>query len=134
MKMRQIAVAAVFLICLSVIADGKEISAIKKTGSLTKRSITFLEIGSKTCMPCKMMQPVMKAIEDKYKGEVAVVFYDVSGNMGAMAAEKYGVRMIPTQVFLDAEGNEFFRHTGFYPSKEISKIIDKELGRYAGDV
>ncbi|HNX97437.1 MAG TPA: thioredoxin, partial [Candidatus Aminicenantes bacterium] len=28
--------------------------------------VTFVELGSVKCIPCKMMQPVMKAIEQEY--------------------------------------------------------------------
>jgi thioredoxin 1 len=73
-----------------------------------------------------MMKPVMKAIEDKYKGQVQVIFHDVKVKKEMVA--KYKVRVIPTQVFLDAEGKEFFRHEGFFPKEEIIRLIDKKLG------
>jgi thioredoxin 1 len=34
--------------------------------------------------------------------------------------------LIPTQVFLDANGKEFFRHEGFYPEKEIDKLLQSK--------
>ena len=108
-------------------------ASIAKTPTV-KYSIKFLEIGSVNCAPCKMMVPVMKEIEAKYKGKVLVIFYDMNRTMGSMVAEKYGVRMIPTQVFLDDKGKEFFRHTGFYPASEIKKMIDKKLRQNAGNI
>lgn len=42
-----------------------------------KSKVTFVELGSVNCIPCKQMQPVMKAIEEKYGDQVNVVFYDV---------------------------------------------------------
>ena len=85
--------------------------------------MTFVELGSVNCIPCKAMQPVMKAIESKYKGKVRVVFYDVWTDQGAPYAKRYNIRAIPTQVFLDAAGNEFFRHTGFYAEAEIDAML-----------
>lgn len=108
-------------------------ASIAKTAAV-KHSITFLEIGSLSCAPCRMMVPVMKEIEEHYKDRVVVVFYDISGTMGSLIAEKYRVRMIPTQVFLDDKGKEFFRHTGFYPASEIKKILNKKLGKNAGNI
>ncbi|HEX7416199.1 MAG TPA: hypothetical protein VF305_03330, partial [Smithellaceae bacterium] len=32
--------------------------------------VTFVEIGSVNCIPCKAMQPIMKAVEEEYKGQV----------------------------------------------------------------
>ena len=88
--------------------------------------VTFVELGSVNCMPCKMMQQVMKAIEDDYSGSVKVVFHDVSKSEGRPFAEKYGIQAIPTQIFLDNNGKEFFRHTGFYPKEEIVKVLEKQ--------
>jgi thiol-disulfide isomerase/thioredoxin len=33
-----------------------------------KPKVTFIELGSVNCIPCKQMQPVMKSIEEKYGG------------------------------------------------------------------
>ena len=88
-----------------------------------KSKVTFVELGSVNCIPCKQMQPVMKAIEEKYGDQVNVVFYDVWKEDQKKYSKQYGIRLIPTQVFLDANGNEFHRHEGFYPEAEIDKIL-----------
>jgi thioredoxin 1 len=36
---------------------------------------------------------------------------------------KYGIRVIPTQVFLDSQGNEYYRHMGFFPKEELIKVL-----------
>ena len=88
-----------------------------------KKKVTFVELGSVKCIPCKMMQPIMKDIEKEYGKEVSVIFYDVWTETGRPYAEKYGIRTIPTQVFLDKDGKEFFRHEGYYPKDEIVKVL-----------
>ena len=85
--------------------------------------VTFVELGSVNCIPCKQMQPVMKAIEEKYGNQVKVIFYDVWKEDQKKYATQYGIKLIPTQVFLDANGKEFHRHEGFYPEAEIDKIL-----------
>ncbi len=92
----------------------------------TKPIVTFVELGSVNCVPCKMMQPVMKDIETEYKEKIEVIFYDVNKNREM--AEKYNIKLIPTQVFLDKDGKEFYRHEGFFPKEEILKIVDPKLG------
>jgi thioredoxin 1 len=72
------------------------------------------------------MQPVMKAIEEKYGAQVQVLFYDVWKKDQEQYAEKFGIKLIPTQVFLDENGKEFFRHEGFYPEKEIDKLLQSK--------
>jgi len=86
-------------------------------------AVTFVELGSSKCVPCKMMKPVMKKIEDRYAGRVQVVFYDIWTAAGKPYAKQYNVRMIPTQVFLDAEGKEFYRHEGFLAAEAIEKLL-----------
>ena len=89
----------------------------------TSPKVTFIELGSVNCIPCKQMQPVMKSIEEKYAEQVKVIFYDVWTQEQKPYAQKYGIRLIPTQVFLDENGKEFFRHEGFYPEAEIHKLL-----------
>jgi len=88
-----------------------------------KPKVTFVELGSVNCIPCKQMQPIMKSIEEKYGDQVKVIFYDVWKEDQKKYATQYGIKLIPTQVFLDANGKEFHRHEGFYPEAEIDKIL-----------
>jgi thioredoxin 1 len=88
-----------------------------------KPKVTFIELGSVNCIPCKQMQPVMKSIEEKYGEQVKVIFYDVWKQEQKKYAQQYGIKLIPTQVFLDENGKEFHRHEGFYPEAEIDKIL-----------
>ena len=101
------------LIGINVVAQDKEV----------KPKVTFVELGSVNCIPCKQMQPIMKSIEEKYGDQVKVIFYDVWKSEQKKYATQYGIKLIPTQVFLDANGKEFHRHEGFYPEAEIDKIL-----------
>ena len=86
--------------------------------------VTFVELGSIRCIPCKKMQPIMEEIEKEYKGQVRVVFHDVWTDEGRPYAYTYKIRIIPTQVFLDKNGKEYFRHEGFFPKEELVKILN----------
>lgn len=85
--------------------------------------VTFVELGSVKCIPCKKMQPIMKSIEEKYGDQVKVVFHDVWTPEGQPFGDKFGINAIPTQVFLDAAGKEFFRHEGFFPEEELIEVL-----------
>jgi len=87
--------------------------------------VTFVELGSVNCIPCKMMQPVMEDIEKEYGEQVKVIFYDVWTKEGEPYGKKYKIRAIPTQIFLDKDGNEYFRHQGFFPKEKIIKVLEK---------
>lgn len=88
--------------------------------------ITFIELGSNNCIPCKQMKPVMKEIEEEFGDQVRVIFYDVWTIQDRKYADEYEIRLIPTQVFLDEEGREFHRHEGFYPTKDIIKLFAQQ--------
>jgi thioredoxin 1 len=89
----------------------------------SKYQVTFLELGADRCIPCKKMQPIMKEIAAAFPDRVQVVFYDVWKD--SAPAEKYGIQLIPTQVFLDQKGKEIDRHVGLFPKEEILELLKK---------
>jgi len=91
--------------------------------------VTFIELGSVRCIPCQKMQPVMKSIREKYPTQVNVIFYDVWTKEGHPFAQQYNIDVIPTQVFLDANGKEFYRHQGYFPEDELIKILQTKRVR-----
>jgi len=90
----------------------------------SKHKVTFIELGADRCIPCRMMQPIMREIAEEFAGQVQVVFYDVWKD--PKPARKYRIRLIPTQVFIDTNGKEFSRHVGFFPKKEILKLLNQK--------
>jgi thioredoxin 1 len=90
----------------------------------SKHKVTFIELGADKCIPCKAMQPVMREIAQENKGTIQVVFYDVWKT--PKYAKDYGIQMIPTQVFIDKNSEEIFRHVGFYPKEDIIKMLKEK--------
>lgn len=132
--MEKIRKTLVLLITITVIifntsCSGQSTNPANKTDTTvekTKYKVTFIELGSVRCIPCKQMQPIMKSIEEKYGKQVKVVFYDVWTEAGAPYGKQYGIEAIPTQVFLDKDGKEYFRHLGFFPEEELIKILNQK--------
>ena len=85
----------------------------------------LLDLGSAQCIPCKMMKPTLDDFMANYADRFETRFIDV--NLDLESAQKYGIRVIPTQIFFGPEGNELFRHEG-YLSKEDILAKWKELG------
>lgn len=83
--------------------------------------VTFIELGADRCIPCKAMQPVMKEIAREFQGVIQVVFFDVWKD--PEPARRFGVQMIPTQVFIDPQGNEIARHVGFYAKADLIGML-----------
>lgn len=77
----------------------------------------LVDLGASKCVPCKMMKPILDELTRDYAGQFDVVFIDVWEKREE--GERYGIRMIPTQIFYDATGKERFRHEGFMAKKDI---------------
>ncbi len=120
---------AVFTLVLLSANCGKALAQDKTGKSTVSRPsvftplVTVVEIGAASCIPCKAMQPIMKAVAEEYKGQVKVVFHDVWTEKGKADAAKYNIRVIPTQVFLDKNGKEYFRHEGYFPKDDVVRVI-----------
>ena len=117
-----IATALFVVACGGTAGDGASSAppaATSSSGAVAK--VTFLELGADKCVPCKEMRPVMKGIEKAFGDQVEVIFYDVWDDPAP--ANEYGIQMIPTQIFLDENGEEFHRHTGFYPQADIEALL-----------
>ena len=119
-------VVAVLYFSFTSIGNNKTSSDENIVNQAGSAKVTFVELGSVNCIPCKQMQPIMKSIKEKYSDQVKVVFYDVWKEDQKKYAQQYGIKLIPTQVFLDANGKEFHRHEGFYPEAEIDKILQSK--------
>ena len=85
--------------------------------------ITFLEIGSKGCSACIRMESVMYDIGKKYPDKVNVVFMNILKTESQDIMKYYGVAVIPTQILLDRNGKEIYRHTGYISTDELSKKL-----------
>lgn len=90
---------------------------ISETGSARQSLPKLVDLGAKKCIPCKKMAPILDEAKKLYEGKAEIIFIDVWENRDA--GQRYGIRMIPTQIFYDSEDNEVFRHEGFLPMEDI---------------
>ena len=72
------------------------------------------------CPPCREQKPIIEEMKKEYAGVVDVIAIDVDED--GELARQYEVRVIPTLVFIDAEGNEVERLTGL-SSKD--KLVER---------
>ncbi len=89
--------------------------------------VTFIELGSVRCIPCQKMQQVIKQVEKKYPTQVKTIFYDVWTEEGKPFGGKYEIDLIPTQVFLDQDGKEYFRHEGYFEFEDLEKVLLQKI-------
>ena len=105
--------------------ENKRADSQSKTTRNLKALPRLVDLGADKCIPCKMMAPMLEELKAEYKGRLEVAFIDVWKKPDE--AKKYGIKIIPTQIFYDASGKELFRHEGFF-SKEDILAKWKELG------
>ncbi len=91
--------------------------------ALKKGLPVVADFGRGTCVPCKMMQPILEKLESDFEGKAIVLIIDIR-EYGALS-QKYGINLIPTQIFFDANGEEVFRHQGFMPEEDIVVQLKK---------
>jgi len=85
--------------------------------------VTLIDLGAATCIPCKMMAPILEELKKEYEGKAAVVFIDLRYHKEM--AGKFQVRAIPTQILFDQNGNEVGRHEGFLPKEAIVNAFEQ---------
>lgn len=93
--------------------DARAVVAAPQTEALPR----LVDLGAGKCIPCKMMKPTLDDLKANYAEVFTTEFIDVWENQDE--AKRYGVKMIPTQIFYDAEGKERFRHEGFMSKEDI---------------
>ncbi len=77
----------------------------------------LLDLGATSCIPCKMMAPILEELSETKQDYFEVLFIDVWENRDK--GREYGVSAIPTQIFFAASGEELHRHVGFFSREQI---------------
>ncbi|HVZ96748.1 MAG TPA: thioredoxin [Chitinophagaceae bacterium] len=76
------------------------------------------------CAPCRMIAPILSELSDEYEGKLVV--YKVDTEAEQELAAVFGIRSIPSLLFIDA-GGEPMMHAGAFPKHMLKKIIEEQL-------
>jgi thioredoxin 1 len=82
-----------------------EAEAIDLEQLLTYQLPIIIDFGADSCVPCKEMAPVLKTMNAEMLGRAIIKFVDVWKY--ASAAESFPIQVIPTQVFINADGTPY---------------------------
>ena len=110
----------VVLTILALTSAANLLAAAEKSTTALPR---LVDVGADKCIPCIMMAPILEELKKEYAGSLDVVFVDAWKK--PEEANKYRVRMIPTQIFYDASGKELYRHAGFMSKEDILKKLEE---------
>jgi thioredoxin 1 len=85
---------------------GSQLDACLKSGRPT-----LADFGMGTCKPCQAMAPILKQAARDYWGKANIVFVELDKypDLG----RKYGIAVMPTQIFFDSSGTQVESHMGF---------------------
>ena len=108
------------------VADTLHVAVTNPLESALKKGLPVVaDFGRGTCVPCKMMEPILEKLESDFEGKASVLILDIREY--SALSQKYGITLIPTQIFFDTSGAEVFRHQGFMPEEDIVLQL-REMG------
>lgn len=87
----------------------------------------IIDFGSDSCIPCQEMAPVLKSANEDYRGKAIIKFVDVWKHTDA--ATNFPVQVIPTQIFINADGTPYVPSEGlgiefgFYSTKDTREHV-----------
>ncbi|MDP2991969.1 MAG: thioredoxin family protein [Deltaproteobacteria bacterium] len=84
----------------------------------------LMEFGRGICIPCRQMKPILESLARESEGQLVVQVVEIDSK--PELTRRYRIMVIPTQVFVDANGQEVYRHLGFYPKDDLVAKL-KEL-------
>jgi thioredoxin 1 len=76
------------------------------------------------CAPCRMLEPTVEAVAEKYATNARVVKVNVDNNPSI--SQRYGIKGIPTLILFKG-GKEEERVVGATSKESISRMIDKHV-------
>ncbi|GAW66171.1 thioredoxin [Geoanaerobacter pelophilus] len=125
--MRALLAAALVLTAVNAQAELPSASDAAVRQALASGKPVIIDLGARTCIPCKKMAPILEGLSLEYRGKASVLFIDVHENKSS--ADRFKVRMIPTQIFFDGKGKEVSRHIGFMEKADIVKQLQAAKSR-----
>jgi len=99
----------------------------KNTNGQHEFKLSMIEFGGQGCRPCMRMDTVLAEISQFYGSDLNLKIIRLTDRENRKIAKYFGVQMIPSQIILNAEGEEVFRHTGFLSKEDLQLEIDKYL-------
>ncbi len=123
-KTKWLIIFGVILACLAAVLL---VTCDSKTAPIpqvpTPGLVTMVDLGAHSCIPCKMMAPIITELQKEYAGRASIIFIDVWEHREQ--AKRFGISGIPTQIFYDKEGREVGRHVGFLDKNSIVNAFEK---------
>jgi len=121
--LRHAVIGLAFLV-MGFLVIGQPTATLAQGATPSPGKPALYEFGAGYCVSCKDMEKVMAELKTTHSDQVEfrMVYVDKEKPL----FEQYKIMLIPTQVFLDAQGKEVERHIGPLTKEEVLKKL-KEL-------
>jgi thioredoxin 1 len=86
--------------------------------------VILLDFYADWCGPCKMQDPILEGLKEKFKGSVEFKNIDVDSNMDMSI--KYGIHAVPTLV-IEKNGKLFKKYVGVTRSKVLESDLKEAI-------
>lgn len=86
----------------------------------------IVDFGADSCVPCKEMAPVLKELNEELQGRAIIKFVDVWKY--DELAKGYPINLIPTQIFIDAEGKPY--NPKDPEAKQVMLYTSRDTGKH----
>lgn len=124
MNKNLIIILLVFLLPIMVyyVMSQKTVSNVSSANSNRPQVIKFT---SNMCSACIQMEPVIKKVMLNYQDKVQyiVIPTQVNNEYNQKMISKYNVKLIPTIIIVDRNGNIYKRIQGYVSESELEKYI-----------
>jgi thioredoxin len=88
------------------------------------KNATIVDFYADWCGPCRKVAPIMEKLAETYDGKLTI--YKVNVDQEKELAAAFGVRSIPTMLFIPEEGQPMMQ-AGALPETEYVKVIEERL-------
>jgi len=98
-----------------------------------KYKVTLIEIMSSSCDSCiTVYKPMVEELKKEFKNRVKFLIYDTTTDEGVKMADRYGITKLPTFIFLDENGVEYFRMKDIIIKDAIAALLNTKLDENKG--
>ena len=94
--------SAMLLMTVAIFASGLKAEAGVAEVAHKPKLLGFY---AKWCAPCKTIEPMINKIENKYSETIDVIHIDVDDPKNAELVNEYSVNILPSVVFVAADGH-----------------------------
>lgn len=93
------------------------------TAALSRGKPAVIEFGANACVSCREMKHVLAELARAHGERITVADIDILKEREYIS--RYQIRLMPTQVFFDANGQEISRHMGTISGPEILARLEQ---------